>query len=381
MNNIKKNLSILSLIFSLNLIFAQVDKNLYELGSIDNLLTKQVKKIIDRNLTDKKVVFLGESEHHIGSEFLVKTEFIKYLVLEKGYKNIAFESDFFALFFEHDKKNILGIWSNSVQCQELFNFLNENNVTIWGFDNQMFSPYSYYNFSKKLENFLKVNNFEYSDKLIHLSDIVTKSRFNLSNKMNNENLNYLTRYIDKILKDIKTQSNPVWNQILKSFRSSIDMYTSKNDTQGIAIRDEQMAKNLDFLVKTMPNKKFMVWLANAHMAKYEYGFMKGQTMGGQFVNMNPGVSYHIAVSSIYMPYRKNKWIKKISEDKKNLLHFLPSTKNNYFIDSKQLIKENPDFAEKEYEGMFRLKKDKTNWFKHFDALVFMSQGEKVKFLE
>lgn len=377
----KNKIFIILLILKLNSIFAQVDKNTYELNSIDNLLTEQVKEILDKNLADKKVVFLGESEHHIGSEFLIKTEFIKYLVLEKSYRDIAFESDFFALFYEHDKKNILGIWSNSVQCQELFSFLSENNVTIWGFDNQMFSPYAYYNFSIKLKEFLSENNIEYSDELIQLSDIVVKSRFDLPKKMNGKDLNFLTKNIDRILKDTKTQSNPIWNQILKSFRSSIDMLTSKNDTQGIAIRDAQMAKNLDFLVKTMPNKKFIVWLANAHMAKYEYDFMKGQTMGGQFVNMNPEISYHIAISSIYMPYRKNKWIKKISTDNENLLHFLPSTKNNYFIDSKQLIIENPDFAEKEYEGMFRLKKDKTNWFKHFDALVFISQGEKVKFLD
>ncbi|WP_308993401.1 erythromycin esterase family protein [Mariniflexile litorale] len=372
---------IILLTLQLNTIFAQVDKNIYELDSIGNLLTSEVKEIIDKNLYNKKVVFLGESEHHIGSEFLIKTEFIKYLVLDKGYRDIAFESDFFALFYEHSKENILGIWSNSVQCQELFNFLIEKNVTIWGFDNQMFSPYAYYNFSKKLEAFLSETNIEYNDELIQLSDIVVKSRFDLPKKISEIKLNYLIEHIDKILKDIKTQSNPIWYQILKSFRSSIDMFTSANDTQGIAIRDSQMAQNLDFLVKAMPNKKFIVWLANAHMAKYEYDFMKGQTMGGQFVNMNPEISYHIAISTIYMPYRRNKWIKKISKDNENLLHFLPSTKNNYFIDSKQLITENPDFADREYEGMFRLKKDKTNWFKHFDALVFISQGEKVKFLE
>lgn len=40
-----------------------------------------------------------------------------------------------------------------------------------------------------------------------------------------------------------------------------------------------MAKNLDFLVKSMPEKKFIVWLHNAHMAKYEYIFVPGETMG------------------------------------------------------------------------------------------------------
>ena len=129
----------------------------------------------------------------------------------------------------------------------------------------------------------------------------------------------------------------------------------------------------------MPERKFIVWLANAHMAKYEYEFMKGQTMGSQFVNMNPDISYHIAISSIHMPYRKDKWIKKSSKDKENLLYLLPSTEKNYFIDSQNLINKNQEYAEKKYEGMFNLEENKTNWFKHFDALVFISKGEKVEY--
>lgn len=367
------------LFFLVSSLYAQVEENAYQLNSRENLLTTQVKNILDENLINKRVVFVGESEHHIGSEFLVKTEFVKYLVLEKGYTDIAFESDFFGLFYEHDKKNILGIWSNSEQCQGLFEFLEKHNVTIWGFDNQMFSPYAYFNFSKKLEEFLNENKVEYDVKFIQLSDLVVKSRFELKNQINKKDLKYLRETVNTLLDNVRIQSNPVWNHILKSFKTTIPMLTAKNDTEGIAIRDAQMAKNLDFLVKTMPDKKFIVWLANAHMTKYEYEFMKGQTMGGQFVKMNPEISYHIAISSIYMPYRSG--IKKASKDKENLLHFLPSTKNNYFIDSKQLIKDYPEFSEKEYQGMFNLKKNKTNWFKHFDALVFISKGEKVRFLD
>jgi erythromycin esterase len=366
--------------FGINPLLAQVEKHVYELNSIDNLLTNQVKEILDKNLIGKRVVFLGESEHQIGSEFLVKTEFVKYLVLQKGYKDIAFESDFFGLLFEHDKRNILGIWSNSVQCQELFSFLEQNNVTIWGFDNQMFSPYAHYNFSKKMNEFLNENEIEYDNRLIQLSDLVIKSRFKLKKEINRKDLKYLTETVDRLINDVKIRSNPIWNQILKSFKTTIPMLTAKSDVEGIAIRDAQMSKNLDFLVKSMSDKKFIVWLANAHMTKYEYEFMEGQTMGSQFVEMNPEISYHVAVSSIYTPYRKVDYIDESSENEENLLHFLPSIKNNYFIDSKQLINEDSDFVEKEYNGMFNLKKNKTNWFKHFDALVFISQGEIVKFL-
>ncbi|WP_053975528.1 TraB/GumN family protein [Mangrovimonas xylaniphaga] len=144
----KKAITTLFLIFTLNSIFAQIEKDIYELNPMENLLTKDVKEILDSNLTDKKVVFLGEAEHHIGSDFLAKTQFVKYLVLEKGYKDIAFEGDFFRLYFEHDKINLYSFWSRSLQCEELFEFLKEHNVTIWGFDNQMGSGYTWDNFTK-----------------------------------------------------------------------------------------------------------------------------------------------------------------------------------------------------------------------------------------
>ena len=71
-----------------------------------------------------------------------------------------------------------------------------------------------------------------------------------------------------------------------------------------------MAKNLDDIVNNFSDKTFIVWLANAPMSKFEYDFMKGKTMGSQFVEMNPNISYHIAFSSIHMPYRRREKLKR-----------------------------------------------------------------------
>lgn len=49
------------------------------------------------------MVFVGEAEHHIGSDFLAKTPFVKYLFEKKDYKDIVFESAFFGLYFDHKK--------------------------------------------------------------------------------------------------------------------------------------------------------------------------------------------------------------------------------------------------------------------------------------
>lgn len=376
----KKVILIIFAITKINLIFAQVEQNTFELNSIENLLSEDVKKILDKNLTDKKVVFLGEAEHHIGSDFLAKTQFVKYLVLEKGYKDIAFEGDFFGLYYAHNKANLYSFWSRSIQCKELFEFLKEHNITIWGFDNQMSSGYTWTSFTNKLTKFLKGNSIPFKESFIETTETYIKNRKKANKIVGKSELKSLIFEVEQLLTNDKVIKDRLWLQFLKNYKSDIIINsTHKSSKKGIPIRDSQMAKNLDFLIKTMPEKKFIVWLANAHMAKYEYEFMKGQTMGGQFVNMNPDISYHIAVSSINMPYRKSKWIEKASKNERNLLHFLPSTEKNYFINSKQIISENPEYAEKEFEGMFNLEENITNWFKHFDALVFISKGEKVKY--
>ncbi|MDF0708270.1 erythromycin esterase family protein [Flagellimonas okinawensis] len=373
--------ALIVLLFS-GLSSAQVKENIYELNHIENLLTYDVEQIISKRVEGKRVVFLGEAEHHIGSDFLAKTNFVKYLVTELGYTEIAFESDFFGLYFEHDKKNIFPHWSRVEQCKELFDFLDKNNVTIWGFDNQTHSPYSYYNFTKKLIDFLNKNSIEFDQSFISSIDAIIKNGPTSNKVLDDSVVDSVILNLNQLLDNEHIKRDKLWHQFLESFKSAVLIYTTHSGKKkGIPIRDRQMAKNLDFLVNNLSDKKIIVWLANAHMAKFEYGFMDGETMGAQFVNLNPNMSYHIAVSSINMPYRKEKWIKKSSEDEENLLHLLPTTEKNYFIDSTALIDNNPEFKEKEFEGMFNLRKDKTNWFRLFDALVFISKGERIKYLK
>lgn len=357
--------------------FAQIENHLYQIDSIDNLLTQEVKNIVSENIQGKRVVFLGESAHHIGSDFLAKTEFVKYLVNEKGYKDIVFESDFFGLYFDHEKYNIYPHWTRSEQCQDLFRFLDENEVTIWGLDNHTHSYFTYHNFAQKLDKYLKQNNITVDDKFIQLAD---KSIKTAGDELKKEEVGYLLSSLDLLLSNKKI--DPVWHQFLESFKSSVEIYTiHSSKKEGIPIRDKQMAKNLDFLVNEYPEKKFLVWVANAHMAKVEKDFMEGQTMGSDFVTMNPNISYHIAFTYIHMPWIKERKVKKAQENEDDLLHYLPDSKQNYFFDSKGLIKEFPEFSNRVYESFFGLNSDETNWFVQFDALIFIGKGIRSKLIE
>lgn len=372
-----RTITLIALISFSKISIAQMENHVYQMDSIDNLLTDEVKNIVSENLKERRIVFLGESAHHIGSDFLAKTEFVKYLVNEKGYKNIVFESDFFGLYFDHKKYNIFPHWSRSEQCQELFKFLEENEVTIWGLDNHTHSYFTYHNFATKLEDYLKQNNISISDKFIQLTDKSIKTK---GEELKKDEVGYLLNSLDLLLSN--NNISPLWYQFLESFKSAVKIYTiHSSKKEGIPIRDNQMAKNLDFLVNEFPEKKFLVWLANAHMSKVEKDFMEGQTMGNDFVKKNPNISYHIAFTSINMPWIKERKIKKNQENKDNLLHYLPNTSLNYFIDSKGLIKEDPEYSNKEYESFFGLNSDVTNWFNQFDALVFIGKGIRSKFIE
>jgi len=351
-----------------------------ELNPIQDLLTPEVKNTIAKNIINKRIVFLGESEHHIGSDFLAKTEFVKYLVTEQGYRNIAFESDFFALYFEHEQKNTFQFWAKSIQCQELFQFLREHNVMIWGFDNQFSTPYTYTNFSKQLFQFLEQNNIVADERFKNLVEVVMKNGIAVDNKINKKDLDYLIAQIDILLQNTDVHNNPEWNQFIQSFKSTVLEYTSPRKI-GIPIRDAQMAKNLNFITEKFPNDKFIVWAANAHISKLNEDYMKNQTMGYQYNQLNPGITFHIAFAPIKMPYRSEKSIDSQRKDPNNLLSLLPDIEHNYFIDSQLFLEKNSLYIDKNFEGMFGagLGTKNTTWFKHFDALVFIANGEKVKY--
>ncbi|MGG6232112.1 erythromycin esterase family protein [Tenacibaculum sp. SDUM215027] len=380
----RKALLLLIVFFLNQIVFSQVEKEIYELNSISNLLTNEVKIVINHNVSKKQTVFLGEAVHYSGSDFLAKTEFVKFLVTEHGYKDIAFESDFFALLFDHDKQNLYTMWSKSNQCKELFDFLEKNKVTIWGFDNKLHSTYSYQNLTKKLLEILKEGGIELNTEFIRLIKLIIKNQYNSRKKLSQKQVEYLKKYVSKLQVNELIKTNKLWNQILKSVESAIELYTVKDnssDKNRVPIRDKQMAENLDFLVKTNPNKKFIVWLANGHMSKFNSKLMSKQTMGFKFRELNPNNSYHIAFGSIKLPERKEKDILKARKKSNNILSLLPSLKNNYFLDSKKITSKNIELKNKIFNDMyiFNLPSNKTKLLNHFDALIFIAKGEEVTY--
>ena len=373
------------LFFVIPALHAQAEAYVFPLDALHTLLTNDVKAIIDKNINDKQTVFLGEAVHYSGSDFLAKAEFVKYLVSEHGYRDIAFESDFFALLFNHDKKNLYKMWGASDQCRDLMDFLKMNHVTIWGFDNRMPTAFSQMEFTGRLSDFLRTVNLPVNEKFTELSKLLIKNEYASRGLLSKEDIEFLNKFTEGLLTSEKVKADILWSQILMSFKSTIELYTVRDDaddTRRITIRDKQMALNLNFLVKQHPDKKFIVWSANGHMSKCDYKYMKGMTMGAQFQDMNPKTSYHIAFASIMMPPEKSeKAVLKAAKNKDNILSIIPSVKSNYFLDASHLVADYPSLGARQYEGarLFNFKKDKIEILNHYDALVFIAGGIEVSY--
>lgn len=381
----KKLYLLFILFFYCQFFYAQIEENLYELGTLDNLLTEDVKQVIDQNITKKPTVFLGEAVHYSGSDLLAKTKFVKYLVKEHGYKDIVFESDFFALLFDHSKNNLYKMWASSDQCKSLMTFLKEKNITIWGFDNQMHAYYSHKNFTNKLSEFLSLNEIEIDNKFLSLTDTLIKRGYDSRKVLSKNDIAYLSNHVLELLSHEKVKLDATWTQILENYKSTILIYTVKDNyssKNAIPIRDAQMAKNLDFIVKQNPDKKFIVWLANGHMSKCDYDYMNGQTMGAQFRALNPNTSYHIAFGSIKMPpERSEKSIMKATKDRNSILSYLPIIDNNYFLNADKITSSSSSFKDKMFNDVwiFNLHQKKAQLLNHFDALVFIAGGIEVSY--
>src|SRR5690606_34798382 len=145
-------------------------------------------------------------------------------------------------------------------------FLEDNKVTIWGFDIQTGGD-TYIVFPRRFKEFLNLNNIEVEEKFFTLTDTFLQNILKPRKVLSKSDIDFLNDYITTLLQNEKVKSDKQWTRILESYKSNIKLcYTDRYQSvpKRNPTRDTEMAKNLDFIVKQNPDKKFVVWLANAH---------------------------------------------------------------------------------------------------------------------
>lgn len=249
---------------------------------------------IGKAIGDSRIVMIGEQDHGDATTLLAKTRLVKFLHEKKGFDVLAFESDFFGLNYGWDRLqknedsikkfiqgNIFGVWTGCFACKDLLfqyipnTFKTESPLILTGFDMQMFLVYSYQNLLQKFDSIL----FAYQLPITKRADYTDSIRPLLYSIYNTQTPGAKEKYdtrnliLTQILEQLKERipQTDFWLKIAESF-VALNSYYKVFNVDFIKrgnIRDEQMAKNLNWLCKyKFPGKKIIVWAANEHVSKY-----------------------------------------------------------------------------------------------------------------
>lgn len=300
--NMKKPLTICFFLFSSSLVFAQqkisefVQKNTVPVSHVDPAKTEFDDLLpIGNAIGDARIVMLGEQDHGDAPAFLAKTRLVRYLHEQKGFNVLAFESDFFALNVGWDalqkespamdtflRANIFQIWTLCDACQYLFHqyipstHKTKQPLTITGFDNQTILLYSqrkltaYIDSSWRALDLPVTKREDYSSRIIPVIGGMLNQYFKRKEKK--ELFEQAANCIDSIRQELRAKLPATdYNVLLADnlFHLAKELQLADKHIESNETRDEQMARNLEWLVRQkFPNEKIIIWAANGHVMKY-----------------------------------------------------------------------------------------------------------------
>lgn len=266
------------------LVFCSICVNAQNFVSIDtqSFKTSQFKELdfLKRDLSDVKIISLGEAAHNMGGTHTAKIKMVKYLHEKLHFNTLAFESPLYNLekiYNKNDltqtdlKRNISGVWVTD-EMNELYEYIVETQKTssplrVTGFDESFF-PDSHL----KVELSVLVEDLEANsnttlgcDSLFYkvIDDVVDKCYyFSKIKKADTLLLFNKFKLIKKFIKTAKTKEKGYyryWDRIINNLQSVYRKNYDKSD------RENQMATNTNYLLEKNPNEKLMLWGATTHL--------------------------------------------------------------------------------------------------------------------
>lgn len=275
--------------------FAQVNK-LSSSFSFNNTKEEKNLSFLDSIAANKKIIWLGESDHRIEDFNELKIDIIKYLHEKHGYNVIVFESGFATCNLSNLVKNslssiellshsLIGVWRTNSLC-DFMQYIKDHNVQLAGMDpNNSALPLNAELYSEIVNNKVMAAELAEADSMAlfdygfksdayyqykkHVDDNDTSELFKTKqlliakyDKIKNE---LIASYANFAL--VKTIDTKLYNLKKTNFdRKHVDKFAIT-----YARRDSLMAKNLEYIADSLyPNEKIIVWAHNGHISKIPY---------------------------------------------------------------------------------------------------------------
>ncbi|MBN1974173.1 MAG: ankyrin repeat domain-containing protein [Sedimentisphaerales bacterium] len=376
-------------------------KNAIQLKSIDpNDEDFSDLEPLARAIGDARIVQLGEQTHGDGATFIAKTRLIKFLHQRLGFNVLAFESGLYDCHKAWDllikgtepykafKMGVFGIWGASEQVKPLIEYWGQASksnlpLELCGFDCQ---------FTASASRDLLIEDVNSLLNKLGTDAINSESRTNLLETL--KKLFVLSRQLSKSSQDrdmISHNALSLWNKVLDDARASEELsevelafwrqFAASTSTFALMLtdpnasgnlRDEQMARNLIWLVNTVyPNRKIIVWAASSHISRNP---PSGTSMGHEVYKVLGKTVYTIAFTAA------EGWWKVLSSNVPEQLAppeagsveelLVQAGLQNAFIDFRNLNPDGAWFEEKLIARPFGYVNHEYNWTEMFDAIIF-----------
>lgn len=379
-------------------------------------------KFLDSLIKDKNYVFIGESSHGAKEFYEQKSEIVNYLVREKGFSVVLFESPLMANFFyeyyptfrhpneTHASHILFPIFLNQSTI-DLIDDLDKNSIAVNGFDTQLGSVFQselatkfVYDVFKEIDtavanDFYEVNSLFSKPDLVRFSKLEKWYNYPCVNiDYNTECKYWASKYNDYIhfaqlnyhkIMDHFNKDSIKSNYLLKSLnmqKNNIDNYIYGHSNLGV--RDSLMAKNMEFLITNMyKNRKVIIWSHNGHIAKkhenMDGNFKHSKTMGSYLNDTIKNKSFHIGLYSLRGSTNNNdRKPKKVIayKTKGGVENFL---KNKKYPKSFISLKDYPyksinQFVSLSHWGVYPEKMDPSE---QFDLLLFINKTSPCIYIE